>query len=198
MLAAVFPQFLVGLILLFSHDILHEAGITFLGFGLPLKQPAIGVILAESMKYLSVGMWRLAFFPGVALVGVAVLWGKGVTLVLQSTNYFDLPLKTGKAVRKNNKDAVTVKKQRDLFQRFCIARALSGQTKYIIADESSTMLDLITQNRIWTFLLTEIKRRNIGLIFVSHSDALAKRIATRKVTLEEQCGGIWGAVAVDA
>lgn len=83
-------------------------------------------------------------------------------------------------------------------QRFCIARALSGQTKYIIADEISTMLDLITQSQIWTFLLTEIKRRNIGLIFVSHSDALTKHIATRKVTLEEQCGGRWGAAAVDA
>ncbi|HMM06821.1 MAG TPA: ABC transporter permease [Clostridiales bacterium] len=74
MLPAVFPQFLVGLILLFPHAILHEASITFLGFGLPPEQPAIGVILAESMKYLSVGMWWLAFFPGVALIGVVALF----------------------------------------------------------------------------------------------------------------------------
>ncbi len=74
MLPAVFPQFLVGLILLFPHAILHEAGITFLGFGLPPEQPAIGVILAESMKFLSVGMWWLAFFPGVALIGVVALF----------------------------------------------------------------------------------------------------------------------------
>ena len=74
MLAAVFPQFLVGLILLFPHAILHEASITFLGFGLPPEQPAIGVILAESMKYLSVGMWWLAFFPGAALIGVVALF----------------------------------------------------------------------------------------------------------------------------
>ena len=64
----VFPQYVVGLILLFPHAILHEAGITFLGYGLPLDTPAMGVILAESMKHLSVGMWWPAFFPGLALL----------------------------------------------------------------------------------------------------------------------------------
>ena len=32
-------------------------------------------------------------------------------------------------------------------QRFCIARALGRRTRYLIADEISTMLDLITQGR---------------------------------------------------
>ena len=64
----VFPQYLVGLILLFPHAILHEAAITFLGYGLPLDTPAVGVILAESMKHLATGMWWLAFFPGIALL----------------------------------------------------------------------------------------------------------------------------------
>ncbi len=71
---AVFPQFLVGLILLFPHAILHEAAVTFLGFGLSPDTPAIGVILSESMSYLSSGMWWLAFFPGVALVAVVMLF----------------------------------------------------------------------------------------------------------------------------
>ena len=62
------PQLLVGLILLFPHAILHEAAITFLGFGLSPHRPAIGVILSESMHYLSAGSWWLAFFPGVALL----------------------------------------------------------------------------------------------------------------------------------
>lgn len=68
-------------------------------------------------------------------------------------------------------------------QRFCIARALGKETEFIIADEITTMLDLITQSQIWTFLLTEIQRRNIGLIFVSHSEALTESIATRRVAL---------------
>lgn len=61
-------QFFVGLILLFPHAILHEAGISFLGFGLSPQSPAIGIILSESMRYLSTGMWWLAFFPGLALL----------------------------------------------------------------------------------------------------------------------------------
>lgn len=72
----IFPQFIVGLILLFSHAILHEAAITFLGFGLSPEQPAVGIILSESMKYLSIGMWWLAFFPGLSLVAIVLLFDK--------------------------------------------------------------------------------------------------------------------------
>ncbi|EHQ89351.1 ABC transporter permease [Desulfosporosinus youngiae] len=70
----VIPQYVVGLILLFPHAILHEAGITFLGYGLPLEVPAVGVILSESMKHLATGMWWLAFFPGLALLLVVMLF----------------------------------------------------------------------------------------------------------------------------
>ena len=73
----VFPQYLVGLILLFRSAILHEAAITFLGYGLPLDTPAVGVILAESMKHLATGMWWLAFFPGIALLLVTQLFDIG-------------------------------------------------------------------------------------------------------------------------
>jgi peptide/nickel transport system permease protein len=70
----IFPQFLVGLILLFPHAILHEASLTFLGFGLRPEQPGIGIILSESMKYLSLGMWHLALFPGLALLLTVLLF----------------------------------------------------------------------------------------------------------------------------
>lgn len=70
----VLPQYLVGLILLFPHAILHEASITFLGFGLSPEAPAIGIILSESMKYLSSGMWWLALFPGIALIVTVLLF----------------------------------------------------------------------------------------------------------------------------
>ncbi|GGG77434.1 ABC transporter permease [Paenibacillus radicis (ex Gao et al. 2016)] len=62
------PQLLVGMLLLFPHAILHEAAITFIGLGLSPHQPAIGIILSESMRYLSTGMWWLAFFPGLCLL----------------------------------------------------------------------------------------------------------------------------------
>ena len=74
MVPYVLPQFVVGLILLFPHAILHEAAITFLGFGLPPEQPAIGVILSESMSYLSTGAWWLAVFPGLALMATVLFF----------------------------------------------------------------------------------------------------------------------------
>ena len=74
MVPFVLPQFVVGLVLMFPHAILHEASITFLGFGLPPEMPAIGVILSESMGYLTTGMWWLAVFPGVALVAAVMLF----------------------------------------------------------------------------------------------------------------------------
>ena len=74
MVPAVLPQYLVGLVLLFPHAILHEASVTFLGFGLSPDLPAIGVILSESMGYLSAGMWWLAVLPGAALVGCVLLF----------------------------------------------------------------------------------------------------------------------------
>ena len=67
------PQFFIGLILMFPHAIMHESGLTFLGFGMPPEQPAIGIILSEAMRYLSSGMWWLAVFPGIALVIMVLL-----------------------------------------------------------------------------------------------------------------------------
>jgi peptide/nickel transport system ATP-binding protein len=68
-------------------------------------------------------------------------------------------------------------------QRFCIARALAARPRYLIADEISTMLDAVTQARIWKVLLDACKSRGIGLVFVSHSPALTTRLATRTVEL---------------
>ncbi len=68
MLPHVVPQFMVGLLLLFPHAILHAAALTFLGFGMSPHTPAIGALLAESMRYLSMGLWWLAVAPGLTLV----------------------------------------------------------------------------------------------------------------------------------
>ncbi len=75
-LPCVLPQYLVGLVLLFPHAILHEASITFLGFGLSPEQPAIGVILSEAMGYLTSGAWWLAVFPGAALLAIVLMFDR--------------------------------------------------------------------------------------------------------------------------
>ena len=79
------PQFIVGLILIFPHAILHESSVTFLGFGLSTEQPAIGIILSEAMKYLVTGKWWLALFPGIFLVVTVILFyvaGEGIRKLL--------------------------------------------------------------------------------------------------------------------
>lgn len=74
MLPHLLPQFLVGLVLLFPHAILHESSVTFLGFGLSTEQTAIGIILSEAMKYLVTGKWWLALFPGILLVVTVIMF----------------------------------------------------------------------------------------------------------------------------
>jgi peptide/nickel transport system ATP-binding protein len=61
-------------------------------------------------------------------------------------------------------------------QRFCIVRALNPATKYIIADEMTTMLDAITQAKIWSAFLRICKNRDMGVIVVSHETSLLNRL----------------------
>lgn len=68
-------------------------------------------------------------------------------------------------------------------QRFCIARALGERTRFLLADEISAMLDLITQSQLWSFIIEETERRKIGVLAVSHSQGLLKQICTRQISL---------------
>jgi peptide/nickel transport system permease protein len=68
MVPHIIPQLLVGLILLFPHAILHEAALSFIGIGFSPHIPAIGIILAESMRHLSTGYWWLGVMPGLLLL----------------------------------------------------------------------------------------------------------------------------------
>ncbi len=70
-------------------------------------------------------------------------------------------------------------------QRFCVARALMSGCRYLICDEISTMLDVITQAQIWNVVLSEAEKRNMAVIAVTHNRHLAQRICTRTVDLSE-------------
>ena len=68
-------------------------------------------------------------------------------------------------------------------QRFCVARALMSGAQYLICDEISTMLDVITQAQIWNVVLAEAKKRHMAILAVTHNRHLAERIAERTVEL---------------
>lgn len=69
-------------------------------------------------------------------------------------------------------------------QRFCIARVLGPDTRFLICDEISTMLDVITQAQIWRIVLDAAARNNLGLVVVTHNKALAQRVCRRTVELQ--------------
>ncbi|MEG1946565.1 MAG: ABC transporter ATP-binding protein [Lachnospiraceae bacterium] len=68
-------------------------------------------------------------------------------------------------------------------QRFCIARVLGPETEFLICDEISTMLDVITQAQIWQVVLDIVKERNMGMIMVTHNMALAEQVCDKIVEL---------------
>lgn len=70
-------------------------------------------------------------------------------------------------------------------QRFCIARVLSPETKFLLCDEITTMLDVITQAQIWELLLEISETRNLGMLIITHNMALAQRVCTRVINLQE-------------
>ena len=71
-------------------------------------------------------------------------------------------------------------------QRFSVARALMSGADYLICDEISTMLDVITQAQIWNVILDEAAKRNMGILAITHNTHLAQRIATKIINLTKE------------
>ncbi len=83
-------------------------------------------------------------------------------------------------------------------QRICLARALGPETRFLIADEITTMLDAVTQAQIWKAILARVKERGLGVLAVSHDASLLERVADRVVGVEEMMAEPTGARPGDA
>jgi len=70
-------------------------------------------------------------------------------------------------------------------QRFALARALSPKTKFLIADEITTMVDAITQAQIWNTVLDIAEEQNIGVLVVSHEKKLIKQLCDDIIYLDD-------------
>lgn len=70
-------------------------------------------------------------------------------------------------------------------QRFSVLRAFSPNTQFLIADEMTTMLDAITQVQICDTVINIVKKRNIGMLLVSHDKELINKICDNIVYLED-------------
>ncbi|HOB00257.1 MAG TPA: ABC transporter permease [Casimicrobium huifangae] len=51
-----------------AHAIALEATLSFLGLGLPITEPSLGLLIANGYQYLLSGKYWVSFFPGVALL----------------------------------------------------------------------------------------------------------------------------------
>ena len=64
-------------------------------------------------------------------------------------------------------------------QRVCLVRALGARTRYLLCDEMTSMLDALSQAGIWQALLDIARNRDLGLIVISHDQALLEKLCTR-------------------
>ena len=67
--------------------------------------------------------------------------------------------------------------------RLAVVRAIACAPRYLIADESTAMLDAITQDELWRALMAWQAERGAGIVLVSHSPALVARVSTRVLDL---------------
>ena len=70
-------------------------------------------------------------------------------------------------------------------QRFSVLRSLNPNTKFLIADEMTTMLDAITQVQILDSVLKIVKQRKMGFLLVSHNMDLVDTICDDKIYLKD-------------
>ena len=75
--------------------------------------------------------------------------------------------------------------------RVCLVRALGPETAYLVADEITTMLDALTQARIWKSLLRYSEEHQIGMLVISHDSALLKRLCSRIIDFEGSGSKAW-------
>ena len=61
------PMIVVGT-LQTAHAISLEATLSFLGVGLPLTEPSLGLLIANGFEYMLSGKYWISFYPGVALL----------------------------------------------------------------------------------------------------------------------------------
>jgi peptide/nickel transport system permease protein len=62
------PPLIVVVTVQVAHAIALEATLSFLGIGLPITEPSLGLLIANGFQYLMSGKYWISFFPGIALL----------------------------------------------------------------------------------------------------------------------------------
>jgi peptide/nickel transport system permease protein len=67
-----FPPLIVVATVQLAHAIALEATLSFLGVGVPITQPSLGLLIANGYGYMLSGKYWIAFYPGIVLLGTIV------------------------------------------------------------------------------------------------------------------------------
>jgi peptide/nickel transport system permease protein len=63
-----FPPLIVVATVQVAHAISLEATLSFLGVGVPITEPSLGLLIANGYGYMLSGLYWIAFYPGIALL----------------------------------------------------------------------------------------------------------------------------------
>ncbi len=66
------PPILVVMAVDMAVAIMLEATLSFLGVGVPLTEPSLGMMIAIGKNYIYAGMWWMVLFPGATLIAMVV------------------------------------------------------------------------------------------------------------------------------
>ncbi|MGI2260999.1 ATP-binding cassette domain-containing protein [Shewanella sp. GXUN23E] len=64
-------------------------------------------------------------------------------------------------------------------QRINLLRALNPDTRYVLCDEVTAQLDVLTQQKIWRSLQGIARERNLGMLVISHDEHLLTQVCQR-------------------
>ncbi|MDR7330284.1 ABC transporter ATP-binding protein [Corynebacterium guangdongense] len=73
-------------------------------------------------------------------------------------------------------------------QRISIARALDPRTRYLVADEITTMMDGLLQADIWAKLVAAVRERDLGMLVVSHDRDLMRHVCDEVIEFDGGAG----------
>ncbi|MEG0541720.1 MAG: ATP-binding cassette domain-containing protein, partial [Angelakisella sp.] len=71
-------------------------------------------------------------------------------------------------------------------QRAVIARAMGVKPRLIVADEATSMLDILSQAQVMGIFRELTKQQGIAILLISHDLQLVKAVATRGYHLSDQ------------
>ena len=67
------PPLIVVATVQVANSIALEATLSFLGLGLPVSEPSLGMLIANGFQYMLSGRYWISIYPGIALIALIVV-----------------------------------------------------------------------------------------------------------------------------